>query len=832
MSLFDSEQRHALARLLAVTLSVGLETGVAAAGDGPTRFPATDVAMTVTEKTLFGDMDCFRIQTPTATYLYGKRGAGFASIFDSRGNDWISYRHGDKALGEFRGLPKCGQPTKFFHCGYGFGQYKNDNPFVSRVTKQDADHVRIESETIGKKTAGRWDFFPTHATFTLERIDAATYWFLYEGTPGGKLDSASDFVIRPTGKKTTLDQPWSEVVPWVCFGASESPAGLVCINHQLPEHKQVDSYVSWPFEKDASGSFHDMTVFGFGRKGHKELVKHVPDLKTLPAKFSIAMIDLADHSTAKTTYERIAESVAGSKAANLRSFEQYALTHDGDPSRGRELFVQESVTKCTICHKVNGQGGEVGPDLTHIGGKFGRPHLIESLLEPSRQIVEGYRTALIQTVDGAIHTGVVKEQSEKQVALLDAAGKRIVLDVSQIAERKDSPLSLMPEGLTEQLSPEQFTDMVAYLETLRAGGKPTPGAGIAGPIKLADGFQVRTIATGLNGCTAMEALADGRILVCEQTGTLRVVRNGRLLDTPMLKLPVDNYWERGLIGVTVDPEFSRNNYLYVCYVAKDPYPHHIISRFTVDGDVALSDSERVLLVGDDQRKLGGKVPAGHQGGALHFGQDGKLYIAIGEQTAETPAQRLDTFQGKILRINSDGSIPSDNPFFTQAEGKYRAIWALGLRNPYTFAVRPASGELWINDVGGKVEEINRGVAGANYGWPTVEHGTPDDSRFLGSAFSYPQASIAGGDFCPSSSSWPDVWRGRYLFADFVHGWIKALDPDRPDQVKTLATGLSRPVDLRFGPGGSLYVLLRNAWVIDDKFQLRTGALLEIHYAPR
>src|SRR5262249_36565559 len=160
-------------------------------------------------------------------------------------------------------------------------------------------------------------------------------------------------------------------------------------------------------------------------------------------------------------------------------------------------------------------------------------------------------------------------------------------------------------------------------------------------------------------------------------------------------------------------DFPRTPHLYVCYVAKAPYPHHVVGRFTIEGDHSAPDSERILLEGDDQRKLGGKVPAGHQGGAVHFGRDGKLYIGIGEQTAETPRQRLDTFQGKILRLNPDGTIPEDNPFFQRSAGKYRAIWALGFRNPFSFAVRPQTGDLFINDVGGKYEEINRGMAGAN-----------------------------------------------------------------------------------------------------------------------
>ena len=159
----------------------------------------------VSEVTIHGDMDCFQVETPTATYIYGKRGAGFASIIDKDGRDWVSYRPGDKARGEYRGLPKCGQPTKFFHCGYGYGQYQTDNPFSSRVTVREAGHARIESETRDGKSACLWDFYPDHATLTLLRIDLPTFWFLYEGTPGGKLDAERDFVIRPDGQKTTLD---------------------------------------------------------------------------------------------------------------------------------------------------------------------------------------------------------------------------------------------------------------------------------------------------------------------------------------------------------------------------------------------------------------------------------------------------------------------------------------------------------------------------------------------------------------------------------------------------------------------------------------------------
>jgi putative heme-binding domain-containing protein len=516
------------------------------------------------------------------------------------------------------------------------------------------------------------------------------------------------------------------------------------------------------------------------------------------------------------------------KPAELR---QFVLTHPGNPQAGKRLFSEPKILRCAACHRVNGKGEEVGPDLSQIGGKFDRPHLIESILEPSRQIVEGYRTTTILTSDGKTWSGIVRDESKDGLVLVEATGQRRRIAKKDIEQRAYSQVSLMPEGLVNELTPEQFTDLIAYLEGLHSGGNATPGTGITGPVTLPPGFTIQVIATGLTGCTALEAAPDGRVFVCEQTGALRVVKNDRLLDAPVMRLDVDSSWERGLIGVTVDPAFPRRPYVYVCYVAAKPYPHHRVSRWTVVNDRAVPGSEKVLLEGDDQNRLGGSVPNGHQGGALHFGVDGKLYIAIGDQTAGAPAQDLSTFQGKLLRINADGTIPADNPFVKKTKGKYRSAWAIGLRNPFAFAVQPRTGRIFINDVGGNYEEINEGTAGANFGWPSVEHGPTSDARFRGPIHWYPAASIVGGAFAPPDLHWPGEYRG-YFFLDFVGGWIKVLDPDKPARARTLATGLRRPTDLRFAPDGSLYVLVRNAWVIDREFRPGTGSLLKIQTQAR
>jgi glucose/arabinose dehydrogenase len=161
------------------------------------------------------------------------------------------------------------------------------------------------------------------------------------------------------------------------------------------------------------------------------------------------------------------------------------------------------------------------------------------------------------------------------------------------------------------------------------GGDPVSPRPL-GSADLPEGFSEEIVATGVTGAVAMAVAPDGRIFVCEQTGALRVVKHGVLLEKPFVTLKVDSSWERGLIGAALAPGFPKEPYVYLCYVSPDPYPHHRVSRFTSDGDAAVSDSEVILLEGDDQTKLGGQVPNGHQGGAMHFGKDGKLYIGIGE----------------------------------------------------------------------------------------------------------------------------------------------------------------------------------------------------------
>jgi glucose/arabinose dehydrogenase len=322
-------------------------------------------------------------------------------------------------------------------------------------------------------------------------------------------------------------------------------------------------------------------------------------------------------------------------------------------------------------------------------------------------------------------------------------------------------------------------------------------------------FTDTVITDELEAATSMAIAPDGRIFVCEQEGRLRLIQDGKLLSAPFLTVTTDRNGERGLLGVAVDPDFPRQPYVYVYYTATTPQVHNRVSRFTANGNQAVPGSEHVLL---ELEPLGAN---NHNGGALHFGPGGKLYVAVGENTRSDRAQRLDSLMGKVLRLEKDGTLPTDNPFSTRTTGSYRAIWAVGLRNPFSFAVQPGTGRLFINDVGAnKWEEINEGIAGANYGWPTTE-GPTADSRYRAPLFAYPHGSgtssgcaiSAGVFYNPAQAQFPVEYTGRYFFSDYCNGWIRTYDP-KDGAVALFATGLRAPVDLDVGPDGSLYYLDR------------------------
>lgn len=347
--------------------------------------------------------------------------------------------------------------------------------------------------------------------------------------------------------------------------------------------------------------------------------------------------------------------------------------------------------------------------------------------------------------------------------------------------------------------------------TLALGCEPPPDetAELISSATVPAGFTDSVIVSGLASPTSFALAPDGRLFVAEQGGTLRVVQNGVLLEAPFLRVTVDSAGERGLIGVTLDPAFASNGYVYVFYTALTPTVHNRVSRFTANGNVAVAGSEVIIV---DLDTLGRAV--NHNGGAIHFGADGRLYVGVGDNTVSANSQSMATRLGKVLRLNADGTIPTDNPFYTTATGANRAIWALGVRNPFTFGVHPRTGRIFINDVGNTAfEEINDLYPGANYGWPTTE-GPSSDARFRAPVFSYGHGdgattgcAIAGGAFYdPPTPQFPSTYVGKYFFSDLCSGWIRTIDPANNFAVAGFASDQRNTVDLLVHPDGSLYLL--------------------------
>jgi len=388
------------------------------------------------------------------------------------------------------------------------------------------------------------------------------------------------------------------------------------------------------------------------------------------------------------------------------------------------------------------------------------------------------------------------------------------------------PISITVNGDTlEEFNETFFVNLSATTNATLADaqGVGTISNDEAPLANLPTGFGETQI-NGLSNPTAMALHPDGRIFVCEQSGALRVIKNGALLPTPFTTISVNSPGgsERGLLGIAFDPNYATNHFVYVYYTAPTPSIHNRVSRFTADianEDVAVVGSELAIL---DLETLGA---TNHNGGAIHFGPDGKLYVAVGENANSANSQHLDTRLGKILRINPiDGSIPTDNPttfpnIAGSPSGIYQAIWAVGLRNPYTFTFQPGSGRMQINDVGQNTwEEIDLGTAGANYGWPTCE-GTCGTAGMTNPIYQYSSATasecaITGGAFYnPTTPTFPAEYLGKYFFADFCGGWLKTLDPLNPPATGAatgFATGISSPVDIQVANDGSLYYLARGS----------------------
>ncbi len=325
-----------------------------------------------------------------------------------------------------------------------------------------------------------------------------------------------------------------------------------------------------------------------------------------------------------------------------------------------------------------------------------------------------------------------------------------------------------------------------------------------------------------NGPTALTFAPDGRLFVAQQNG---IVKGFAADGSPLgdfLTVTTDTAGERGLLGITLHPNFTSNGWVYVYYTVPadgETPPFNRVSRFTAatSDPNSSTDDEEVII--DLQPLLNSTT---HNAGAIHFGPDGKLYIATGDNRLPETSQSLDNLLGKILRVNADGTIPADNPFYDQTTGKNRAIWALGFRNPFTFAFQAGTGRMYINDVGENAfEEVDEGIAGGNYGWPYFEgnapgeYEPPDGFSYVPPVITYAHSenngcSIGGAAFYSGVPSlYPSDFAGDYFYGDFCAGWIRRYDI-ATDTNTDFVTGLGgySLANIALSPDGELYYALR------------------------
>ncbi|MCH8950168.1 MAG: PQQ-dependent sugar dehydrogenase [Chloroflexi bacterium] len=349
----------------------------------------------------------------------------------------------------------------------------------------------------------------------------------------------------------------------------------------------------------------------------------------------------------------------------------------------------------------------------------------------------------------------------------------------------------------------------------QAGDEPTrwgyhPGRATGGHdpsptfAALPAGYSIDTFVTGLEQPTSLAFTPDGRLLIAEQRGAIRVVEDGRLRPEPFFTADVfspdasDKIVELGLVGITVDPAFEENGYVYIYYTAAQPQQRTVLARLRDETGQGVELSEIFSLDATPE--------CCHIAGSLRFAPDGTLFVTVGDHQLEAEAQNRGSAYGTILRINPDGSAPADNPFAGEAAADAR-VYAYGLRNPFDLAIDPASGRIYATENGFIGQDaIIEIVPGANYGWPGSGLDVPLAEIAQPLIFYHQSLGPAGVEFY-SGDALPAL-TGSLLFCQFHDGGaLHAVSFNADGSVAAdtiIALGCTS--DVQTGPDGKIYFL--------------------------
>lgn len=346
----------------------------------------------------------------------------------------------------------------------------------------------------------------------------------------------------------------------------------------------------------------------------------------------------------------------------------------------------------------------------------------------------------------------------------------------------------------------------APIPTITATRQAAVPASTPTPAATSGSLQIEVFARNLRAPWAIELAPDGRFFVTERGGRIRIIKDGQLGAEPWMTLPVTEIGESGLLGLAIDPQFGQNRFIYAAYTTREGVRLlNRLARLREDAN-GRGVMDKVLIDDVSANMI-------HDGGRVKFGPDGKLYWTVGETGNRPIAQDLNTMNGKILRLNSDGSIPSDNPF----PNSY--VYSYGHRNPQGLAWQPGTNRLYETEHGPSGiapdccrDEVNQIEPGKNYGWPEV---TGDQTR--AGIVSPIMHSGNNTTWAPSGATFVTrgPWAGSLLFTGLrgVSLYRLTLDKSDPRKVASferLFQGeYGRLRDVYEAPDGAIYVLTSN-----------------------
>ncbi|MBU1821256.1 MAG: PQQ-dependent sugar dehydrogenase [Bacteroidetes bacterium] len=340
----------------------------------------------------------------------------------------------------------------------------------------------------------------------------------------------------------------------------------------------------------------------------------------------------------------------------------------------------------------------------------------------------------------------------------------------------------------------------------------------------AGSIKIETLAENLKHPWGMAFLPDKRLLVTERTGNLRILDENKKLSEPITGTPrVFDMGQGGLLDVALDPDFAQNSYVYLSFSepGEDSTASTALGRGKLEGN-AIKDFEVIFR---QEPKVKGP---NHFGGRILFSPEGHLVLTLAERFKFDPAQDLSNHLGTIVRLNPDGTIPNDNPFVDK-ENARDEIWSYGHRNIESAAFDPATGNLWVAEMGPLGgDELNQPVAGRNYGWPVVSWGKHYDGRDIPDPNTRPEFADAVVKWTPTISpsgmifytgSMFPAWKNHALIGGLTSSGIVRVEVNGEQAKEVERIPLAqRTRDVEQAPDGSIYVLTDH----------ENGKLLRLH----